>query len=72
MKLVQTRLCVGSTQQRRFHCRGGAVKHMQACLSARRDGKAVFSTVEVLLIWIKAVYVCEARYNAVFTVEEGL
>ena len=42
VKLVKTRLCVGSTQQRRFHRRGGAVKHMQACLSARTDGESSF------------------------------
>ena len=37
MKLVQTCLCVGNTLQRRFHRRGSAVKHVQACLSARKD-----------------------------------
>ena len=36
MKLVQTCLCAVNALQRRFH-RRGAVKHVQACLSARKD-----------------------------------
>ena len=41
MKLVQTCLCTGNTLQRRFHLRG-AVKHVQACLSSRKDGESSF------------------------------
>ena len=39
MKLVQACLCVVNTPQRRFNRRGGIVKHVQACLSTRKDHK---------------------------------
>ena len=42
MQLVQARLCVGNTLQPRFYRREGAVKHVQACLSARKDGESSF------------------------------
>ena len=50
MQLVQTCLCAGNTLQRRFNCQGGAVKHVQACLTsvAGKTEKAVFTTGEVL------------------------
>ena len=38
VKLVQTCLYAGDTLQRRFNRQGGAVKHVQACLSLRKDG----------------------------------
>ena len=38
--MVQTCLCAGNNLQRRFHRRGGAVKHVQACLNARKDGES--------------------------------
>ena len=37
MKLVKACLCAESTLQRRFNRRGGAVKHVQACLSTSKD-----------------------------------
>ena len=40
--MVQTCLCAGSTLQRRINRQGTVVKHMQACLSARRDGESSF------------------------------
>ena len=42
VKLVQTCLYAGNTLQRRFNRRGGAVKHVQACLCARKDGESNF------------------------------
>ena len=42
VKLVQACICVGSTLQRHFHRRGGAVKHVQAFLSTRKDGEISF------------------------------
>ena len=40
--LVQTCLYAGNTLQRGFHRRGGAVKHVQASLSARKDGESSY------------------------------
>ena len=40
--LVQTWSCAGNTLQSRFKRGGGAVKHVYACLSARKDGKRRF------------------------------
>ena len=42
MKLVQTRLCEGKTWESRFNLQGGAVKHVEACLSAREDRESSF------------------------------
>ena len=72
MKLVQACLCVGSTIQRRFQRRRGAVKHVQACGTASKDGETVFTTEEVLCSWCKRVYMPERPSNAVFTAEEVL
>ena len=42
MKLVQTGLCSANILKSRFKRGGGAVKHVQACLSARKDGESSF------------------------------
>ena len=41
MKLVQACLCAKNTLQRRFNCRGGALKHVQACLRSSKDGESI-------------------------------
>ena len=42
MKLVQVCLCAGNTLQRGFNRRRGTVKHVLACLSARKDRESRF------------------------------
>ena len=42
MRLVQACLCEEITLQNRFNHRGGAVKQVQACLSAREDRESSF------------------------------
>ena len=42
MRLVQTCLCAGKTWQSRFNLQGGAVKHVEAGLSAREDRESSF------------------------------
>ena len=42
MQLVQTCLYVGNILQRCFNRRGGALKHMQACLSSSKDRGSSF------------------------------
>ena len=66
MQLMQTCLYTGNTLQRRFNRQGGAVKRVQACSNASKDGETVF-TIEVLCSWYKPVYVRETAYNSVFT-----
>ena len=49
MKLVEACLYAEGTLQRRFNRRGGAVKQLQSCLSARKDVESSFHhAVEVL------------------------
>ena len=40
MKLVQANFSVRKERESSFHHRGGAVKHVQACLSAKKDGES--------------------------------
>ena len=47
MKLVQAHFSARKQRESTFHHRGSAVKHVQACLSAKKTVKAVFTTVEV-------------------------
>ena len=42
MQLVQACLYAGNTLQHRFNRQGSAVKHVQACLSAGKDGESSF------------------------------
>ena len=42
MRLVQTWFCARKDRERNFHHRGGAVKHVQACLSAKKGGESSF------------------------------
>ena len=42
MRLGQTCLCAVQTRLRRLNLRGGAVKQLQACLSARKDRESSF------------------------------
>ena len=42
VQLVQTCLYAGNILQSRFHSRNGAVKHVQACLSASKDRGSSF------------------------------
>ena len=37
LQMVQTYLCAGNTLQLRLNRRGSVVKHVEACLSARKD-----------------------------------
>ena len=46
--------------------------HVQACLCARKDGKAVFTTVEVLSSSCRAVYGPVKMEKGVFTTAEVL
>ena len=43
---MQACLCEGNTLQRRFNRLRGALKHVQACLSARKDGESIFHYCE--------------------------
>ena len=43
VRLVLTRLCAGKTWQSRFNLQGGAVKHVEAFLSARKRSRKEFS-----------------------------
>ena len=47
MKLVQAHFSARKERESSFHHREGAVKHVQACLSAKMTVKTVFTTVEV-------------------------
>ena len=40
--LVKACVCAQSNLQRRFHLQGGAVKYVQSCLSASKDGESIF------------------------------
>ena len=65
-------LYVRSTVHRRYHHRGGVVKHMQACLRARNDVESSFHHSGGPVKLVQAFYVRETPYNAVFTAEEVL
>ena len=49
--------------------RGSAMHHVQACLSARKDKQAVFTTMEALWSSCNPVYVRERPDKAVLTPE---
>ena len=46
MKLVKACVCAESYLQRHFHPQGGAVKYVQSCLSASKDGESIFHYCE--------------------------
>ena len=70
MKLVQAWLSAGNVWQSRFNGRGGAVKHVEAYLSAKKIDKAVVTPVEVLWSSCKPVYVRKRPDKAVLNAEE--
>ena len=67
MKLVKACLCAESSLQRRFHRLGGAVKHVQACLSTSKDGESSFhycvSPVKLVEACLCAGNTLQRRFN---------
>ena len=72
MKLVQACLCGENTLQRPFNRRESAVKRVQACLSASKDGECSSHYFRCHVNWCKPVYGLETPYNANYTAEDVL
>ena len=67
MKLMQASLFEGNTLQRRINRLGSAVKQVQACLSANKDGESSFhhcgDPVKLVQASLCAGNTIQARFN---------
>ena len=70
---VGTRLFLcGKELKSRFKLPGGAVKHVQACLSAREDRESCFHHCRGSVSLVQACSCVKRTHNAVLTSEEML
>ena len=67
MRVVHAWFGARKDRESNFHHRGGAVKHMQACLSACMDGESSFQDYGGIVKLVQAHFIARKRARKQFS-----